>query len=62
MEKNFISIYQATCFYVNLLSKQYGVCVNIKDIDQAEEIIRACLEENKACINAWKQEWKEGAN
>ena len=60
MEKNFISKYQPTCFYVNLPAKQYGVCVNIKDIDKAEEIIKECLEQNKASIEAWKQEWKVG--
>ena len=60
MEKNFISQYQATCFYVNLPAKQYGVCVNIKDIDKADEIIREFLEDNKECIEAWKRQWKEG--
>lgn len=60
MEKNFISQYQPTCFYVNLPSKQYGVCVNIKDADKAEEIIKACLEQNKVSIEAWKKEWKVG--
>ncbi len=60
MEKNFISEYQPTCFYVNMPAKQYGVCVNIKDIDKAEEIIKECLEQNKASIEAWKQEWKVG--
>lgn len=60
MEKNFVSQYQATCFYVNLPSKQYGVCINIKDINNAEEIIRKFLEENKQSIEAWKREWKEG--
>lgn len=60
MERNFISPYQATCFYVNIEAKQYGVCVNIKDIDKAEEIIKECLEENKASIEAWKKEWKVG--
>ncbi len=62
MEKNFISLYQATGFYVNLPSKQYGVCINMKDIDRAEEIIKECLEENKESIIVWKKEWKEGAN
>lgn len=60
MEKNFISMYQPTCFYVNLPEKQYGVCVNIKDKDKAEDIIRECLEENKESIEAWKELWKEG--
>lgn len=60
MEKNFISQYQATGFYVNLPSKQYGVCINIKDIDRKDEIIQHILEENKESIEAWKKEWREG--
>lgn len=60
MEKNFISEYQPTCFYVNMPARQYGVCVNIKDIDKAEEIIKECLKQNEASIEAWKQEWKVG--
>ena len=62
MEKSFISLYQETGFYVIIPQKQYGVCVNIKDIDKADEIIRECLEQNKKCIEAWKKEWKVGAN
>ena len=60
MEKNFISEYQPTCFYINIPEKQYGVRVNIKDIDKAGEIIKECLEQNKVSIKAWKQKWKEG--
>lgn len=60
MEKNFISQYQATCFYVNLPAKQYGVCINIKDLDKAEEIINYFKETRKEQIEAWKKEWKAG--
>lgn len=60
MEKNFISQWQATGFYVNLTSTQYGVCINIKDIDRKDEIIQQILEKNKESIKAWKKEWKEG--
>ncbi len=60
MEKNYVSQMQATCFYINIPAKQYGVCINIKDIDKAEEIIKKCLEENKESIEAWKRKWKEG--
>ena len=60
MEKNFISKHQATCFYVNLQAKQYGVCINIKDIGKADKIIEEFLEENKKTIEAWKRRWKEG--
>ena len=37
MENNFISLYQQTCFYVDLSAKQYGVCINVKDIDRKHE-------------------------
>lgn len=60
MEKNFISEYQATSFYVNLPAKQYGVCINIKDIDKADEIMSYFYndEMNKRSIDAWKKEWQ----
>lgn len=60
MEQNFISQYQATGFYVNLVNHTYGVYINIKDIDKKDEIIQQLMEENKECIEAWKNEWKEG--
>lgn len=60
MEKNFISQYQATYFYVNLPAKQYGVCINIKDLDKAEEIINYFKETRKEQIESWKKEWKAG--
>lgn len=57
MEKNFISQYQSTCFYVNSSAKQYGVCINIKDIDRADEIMKYFYndEMNKRSIEAWKK-------
>jgi len=60
MEKNFISQYQPTSFYVNIQSKQYGVCINIKDIDKKEEIMDYFYnnEINKRSIEAWEQEWQ----
>ena len=60
MEKNFISQYQATSFYVNIPAKQYGVCINIRDIEKADEIIKEILEENKETIESWKKEWEVG--
>lgn len=60
MEQNFISQWQATGFYVNLESRTYGVCINIKDIDRKDEIIQQILEENKESIEAWKKQWEEG--
>lgn len=62
MENIFISLYQQTCFYVNLSTKQYGVCINIEDIDRKNEIMENFYndEANKRTIEAWKNEWKEG--
>lgn len=60
MERNFISQWQATGFYVNLESHIYGVCINISDIDRKDEIIQQILEENEQSIEAWKRNWKEG--
>lgn len=60
MEKNFISQWQATEFYVNLESHTYGVCINIKDIDRADEIIQQVMTERKEQIESWIKHWKEG--
>lgn len=62
MEKNYISKYQPTGFYVNLPAKQYGVCINIQDINRADEIMRDIYndEKTKKTIEAWKKEWREG--
>lgn len=57
MENNFISATMNTGFYVNLESKTYGVCVNIKDIDKSEELIKEIIESNKDSIQAWLKEW-----
>lgn len=61
MEKNFISQYQSTGFYVNIPAKQYGVCINIEDIDRKDEILEHFYndEGTKRTIEAWKKEWKE---
>ena len=40
MEKNQISAIMQTCFYVNIEAKQYGVIININDVERAEEIIQ----------------------
>lgn len=64
MEKNFISEFQKTYFYVDLKQKQYGVCINIKDIDKKDEIMNYFYndEKNKKSIETWKNEWKVGKN
>ena len=60
MKKNSISKTMKTCFYVNIVTKEYGVIVNIKDIEEAEEIIQHFKTEKKEQIEAWKQEWSGG--
>lgn len=60
MEKNYISEYESTHFYISLVNKTYGVCINIKDIDKTEEIIQHFKEDRKEQIESWKRNWKEG--
>ena len=60
MEKNHISAIMQTCFYVNIEAKQYGVIINIKDIERAEEIIQYFKTTRKEQINAWQKEWAGG--
>ncbi len=64
MKKNFISQYQATGFYLNLESHTYGVCINIKDVDRADEILEHYYsdKDNQASIAAWKKNWQEQEN
>lgn len=57
MEKNFISENNQTHFYVDLVNKTYGVCINIKDLSKKDEIINEILESNKETIESWKKEW-----
>lgn len=58
MEKNYISEIEDTHFFVKIASKIYGVCINIKDLDRAEEIINYFKETRKEQIEAWKKEWQ----
>ena len=57
MEKNSISKTMKMCFYVNIGAKEYGVIINIKDIEEAEEIIQHFKTTRKEQIENWKQEW-----
>jgi len=59
MEKNFIGVSRKTCFYVDLVNKNYGACINIKEVDKSEELIKEILESNKNTIQAWKKEWEK---
>lgn len=56
-EKNFISESHKTHFYVDLVNKTYGACINIKDLTRKDEIINEILESNKETIKAWEKEW-----
>ena len=60
MEKNYISEYDQTHFYVNIVKKLYGVCINIKDLSKKDEIIQHFKTSRKEQIESWKTEWKEG--
>lgn len=59
MEKNYISEIEGTHFFVKITSKTYGVCINIKDLDKAEEIINHFKTTRKEQIEAWKKEWQQ---
>ena len=61
MEVNYISEWRKTCFYIDFEHKTYGICINIKDIDSAEEIIKNVKETRRATIETLKDEWKVGA-
>lgn len=58
MQRDFISQYQATGFYLDLESHTYGVCINIKDFDRKDEILEHYYSDsdNQASIEAWKKE------
>lgn len=64
MQKDFISETQGTYFYVDIIEKQYGVIININDIDKIDEIMEHFYndERNKRSIEAWKREWEEGVS
>lgn len=47
MEKNYISEIEDTHFFIKITRKTYGVCINIKDLDRAEEIINYFKETRK---------------
>ena len=59
MEKNYISEIEDTHFFIKITRKTYGVCINIKDLDRAEEIINYFKETRKEQIEAWQKEWQQ---
>ena len=60
-EVNEIIDYTDTHFYINIAQNpiQYGVRINIKDIDQMQEIITQFKTERKAQIEAWNEEQRQ---
>lgn len=59
MEKNYISEIEDTHFFIKITKKIYGVCINIRDLDRAEEIIDYFKNTRKEQIEAWKREWQQ---
>lgn len=59
MEKNYISEYQPTGFYTNIENRTYGVCINVKDVSNAENIIDYFKKTRKNQIECWKNEWSQ---
>ena len=47
MENIFISEQYKTHFYVNLIEKTYGACINIKDLERNSKIIDEIKEKTK---------------
>ena len=45
---------------LKITKKIYGVCINIRDLDRAEEIIDYFKNARKEQIEAWKREWQQG--
>jgi len=60
MEENYISERIETCFYIDNVNKKYGACINVKDLDRAEEIKQRFKEQKKEQIKAWQQMWEGG--
>lgn len=59
MEKNYISEIEDTHFFIKITKKIYGVCINRRDLDRAEEIIDYFKNTRKEQIEAWKREWQQ---
>lgn len=60
MEKNYINWQGNSCYYVDLINKEYGVRISVKDTPKANEIIKSFRNKRKQQINYLKQEWAGG--
>lgn len=60
-EKNIVQTYSDTYFYLTVATNpiRYGVAVNIKDIDNMQEIIEEMKTERKEQIEAWNEEQRK---
>lgn len=57
-QNNYISEIEDTHFYLSLTTKpmKYGVCINIKDVAEAEKIIGEFMEQEKPILEAWRKD------
>lgn len=57
-QNNYISEIEDTHFYLSLTTKpmKYGVCINIKDVAEAEKIIGEFMEQEKPRLEAWRKD------
>lgn len=59
MNKNYVSQIEPTHFYVNIVRKLYGVCINSKDLSEKDKIIQYFEKTRKQQIEAWEKQWRE---
>ena len=57
-EYNYISRHEDTHFYMSIATKpiKYGVCINIKDIDKMDHIIKEFMKSEKPRLEAWRKD------
>lgn len=57
-EYNYISRYEDTHFYMSISTKpiKYGVCINIKDIADTNQIIQYFKQTEKARLEGWRKD------
>lgn len=57
-EYNYISRYEETHFYMSISTKpiKYGVCINIKDIADTNQIIQYFKQTEKTRLEEWRKD------
>ena len=57
-EYNYISRYEDTHFYMSISTKpiKYGVCINIKDIADTNQIIQYFKQTEKTRLEGWRKD------